>query len=210
MGFDSGRARKRSRTVDCKPTQDFVKEPATSFDSRSTRKRSCTTTNRPTLDPLDLPQRVLLRDVFFLNAEKSIYVLVGFYPARYYRVLTEFGVPRLAPIILTEQHLTTSMGYLPKLCDAMCRGERYARKDGVFGLLYSGGTHSVARMYQDTRYIIFKLADLRYLMNRVKFVQVRQAKYILAPDDVRAYAVAALGSTEFVEPNPAAISTCLV
>jgi hypothetical protein len=28
---------------------------------------------------------------------------------------------------------------LPKLCESMCRGERYARKDGVFGLSYSGG-----------------------------------------------------------------------
>jgi hypothetical protein len=83
----------------------------------------------------------------------------------------------------------------------MCRGERYACKDGVFGLLYSGGTHSVARMYQDTRYIIFKLSDLRYLMNMVKFVQVRQAKYILVRDDVRAYSIAALCESEFIEPN---------
>jgi hypothetical protein len=47
----------------------------------------------------------------------------------------------------------------------MCRGERYARKDGVFGLSYSGGNLDVAGMYLDKRYIVFKLANLRYLMN---------------------------------------------
>jgi hypothetical protein len=85
----------------------------------------------------------------------------------------------------------------------MCRGERYACKDGLFGLLCSGGTDSVARMYQDTRYTILKLADLCYLMKMVHLLQVRQARYSLARDDVRAYAIAALGSSEFDEPNPA-------
>jgi hypothetical protein len=95
------------------------------------------------------------------------------------------------------------MEHLPKLCEAMSSGERYACKDGVFGLLYNGETHSVARMYQGTQYIIFKLADLRYLMSMVNFVQIQQGKYIVTRDDVRAYAIAALGSSEFVEPNPA-------
>jgi hypothetical protein len=103
------------------------------------------------VDPLELPQRVLLRHVFFLNSERSRYVSVGFYPARYYRVLTEFGGPRIAPITLTERRLTILMEHLPKLCEAMCRGERHACKDGDFGLLYIGVTHSVARMYQYTR-----------------------------------------------------------
>jgi hypothetical protein len=175
------------------------------IDSRPARKRSRTTTitDRSTLDALDLPARVLLRHVYFLNVKKTRYVPVGIYPARYYRVLTEFGGRRIRPITLTE-HVTTLMEHLPKLCEAMCRGESYACKDGVFGLLYSGGTHSVARMYQDTKYIIFKLADLRYLMNMVHLVQVRQARYILPRDDVGAYAIAALGSSEFVELNPAA------
>jgi hypothetical protein len=138
-------ARKRTRTVSeevvySRPTQDFVEEPATGTDSRHARKRIKTTTDRPTLDPLDLPARVLLRHVFFLNAENSRNVSVGFYPARYYRVLTEFGGPRISLITLTEQHLTTLMEHLLKLCEAMCRGERYACKDGVFGLMYSGGT----------------------------------------------------------------------
>jgi hypothetical protein len=83
----------------------------------------------------------------------------------------------------------------------MCRCERYACKDGVFGLLYNGGNQAVARMYQDERYIIFKLADLRYIMKMMNFVQVLVATYTLARDDVRSYAASARGFTEFIETN---------
>jgi hypothetical protein len=55
---------------------------------------------RPTLDPLALPSRVLLRHVFFLIDEKSRYVSVGFYLARYYGVFAEFGAPRIATMTL--------------------------------------------------------------------------------------------------------------
>jgi hypothetical protein len=58
---------------------------------------------------------------------------------------------------------------------------------------------SVARMYQGAQYIIFKLTDFRYLINMLHLVQVRQAKYILARDDVRAYSIAALSASEFIE-----------
>jgi hypothetical protein len=56
-------------------------------------------------------------------------------------------------------------------------------------------------MYHGTQYIIFKLDDLRYLMNMLHLVQVRQSRYIIARDDVRAYSIAALGASEFIEPN---------
>jgi hypothetical protein len=102
------------------------------------------------------------------------------------------------------------MEHLPNLCEAMYRSESYASKDGVLGMLYSGGNQTVAGMYQDKRYIIFKLADLRYLMKMINFLQVLKAKCILALDDLRAYAACALGSTVFIEPNPLAISTCVI
>ena len=108
-------ARKRTRAhfvgggiIDPKwPTLDFVEEAIS-----------------PTLDTA----RVLLRRVFFLNAEKSRYVAVGFYPARNYQVLVEFGGLRIAPIILTEQHVRTLVEHLPKLYEIMCRGENYSTK----------------------------------------------------------------------------------
>jgi hypothetical protein len=83
----------------------------------------------------------------------------------------------------------------------MCRGERYKYKDEVFRLQYSG-TGSVATMYQNKRFVTFKLNELRCLMNMLHLVKVQQDKYILARDDVMAYTVAARGSTVFVEPQP--------
>jgi hypothetical protein len=65
-------------------------------------------------------------------------------------------------------------------------------------------------MYLDKGYIIFKLADLRYVMNNVNFVKVLVGKYTLARDYVRSYAASARGSTEFIEPNPLALSTCVI
>jgi len=42
------------------------------------------------------PQRVLLRHLFFLNASKTKYVSVGFYPARDYCSVTRLGEDWLA------------------------------------------------------------------------------------------------------------------
>ena len=156
-------------------TQDFIKED---------------------ISPAPDTTRVLLRHVFFLNEEKSWYVSVGFYPANNYQVLAEFGGPRIAPITLTEQHVKTLVEHLPALCEAMYRGEHYTCKDSPF-CLQSGGTHTTARMYRDKKCVSFKLADLRYMMNVLHFIQVQQTQYILA-QNVVAFVVAALGSIEFL------------
>ena len=148
---------------------------------------------------LNTGTRVLLRRVYFLNEEKSRYVSVGFYPSENYRVLAEFSGPRIVPITLTEQHVKTLMEHLPALCEAMHRGELYTCKDGPFRLR-SCKTHNNARMYRDRKCISFKLTDLRYMMNILPMVQAQQAQYILAQTDVTAFAVAALGSIEFIEP----------
>jgi hypothetical protein len=92
----------------------------------------------------------------------------------------------------------------------MCRGERYACKDGVFGLFCSGGNFYVARMYLDKRYIVFKLANLRYLMNMLYLVQAQVNKYTHAHDDVMSYVASARGRTEFIQTNPSSTAdiTC--
>ena len=46
--------------------------------------------NNPAFDP----KRVLLRRLFFINKYRTKYVSVGFYPARDYLPLVEFGVIR--------------------------------------------------------------------------------------------------------------------
>jgi hypothetical protein len=88
----------------------------------------------------------------------------------------------------------------------MGRSERYACKDGVFRLLYSGGNRTVARMCLDTRSIIYKLAEVRYLMNMLNVVQVLVSKYTEARDNVRSYAASACGFSEFFQPNPLSTS----
>jgi hypothetical protein len=162
--------KKRSSSVDSKPDRKHRR----SDDSKPayTRRYTVASHRLLTLDILEQSPQVLLRRVFFLNAERSRYVSVVFYPARFHYVLIEFGGAHLSPIIITEQQLMTISEHLPKLCEAMCRSEHYACKDGVFRLLYSGGNRAVAIMCLDKRYIIFKLADLCYLMNMLNFVQV--------------------------------------
>ena len=44
------------------------------------------------------------------------------------------------------------------------------------------------------------------MMNMLHYVHVQQTQYILAQNDVMAFAIAALGSIEFVEPPHTATS----
>jgi hypothetical protein len=129
--------RKRGRSVGSKPERKQRRSVA----SKPARKRDSHTIvsyRRPTVDLLEQSPQVLLRHAFFLNNEKSRYVSVGFYPARFYYALIEFGGAHLLPVIINEQHLIALSERLPMICEAMCRGERYTFRDGVFRLLYTG------------------------------------------------------------------------
>jgi hypothetical protein len=136
--------KKHGRSVGSKPER----KQRRSVSSKSARNCGCHTAavsqRRPTLDLLEQSLQVLLRRVFFLNTEKSKYVSVGFYPPRFYYALIEFGGVLLLPVIIIDQHLTTLSEHLPELCAAMCLGERYTFRDGVFRLLYRGGNRAVA------------------------------------------------------------------
>ena len=70
----------------------------------------------PALDP----NRALLRRVFFLDENKTRYVLVAFYPSMDYMPMVEFGWSKIGPIRLTEQQVTAMAEHLPRLCDASC------------------------------------------------------------------------------------------
>ena len=54
-------------------------------------------------------------------------------------------------------------------------------------------------MYRGKQFVGFKLDELRYLMSILHFVRDQQTRYILPQNDVMAYVIAALGSTEFVD-----------
>jgi len=74
----------------------------------------------PTTQPSDIctywppnaafdPKRVLLRRMFFINEDKTKYVSVGYYPARDYQPLVEFGAIRWGgskSLILTDEQAT--------------------------------------------------------------------------------------------------------
>ena len=81
-------AAKRRRGRRYLPTEEQQLPPDASFSAYSD---ICTYwAAKPAFDP----QRVLLRRLFFLNANETKYVSVGFYPARDSLPLVEFGVIR--------------------------------------------------------------------------------------------------------------------
>jgi hypothetical protein len=69
------------------------------------------------IGPLFDPQRVLLRRIFFIDSDRTRYVSVGYYPARNYDVLLEFGGSMIKPIALTEANVRTLAEHLPTLCE---------------------------------------------------------------------------------------------
>jgi hypothetical protein len=133
---------------------------------------------------------------------------VGFYPSLNYKVLVEFGGPRITPICLTEQQVKTLWGNLPNLSDALCRNEAFTRREELFHLQRTA-TVWVAKMYLGKSFINFRFQELRNLMDISPFIADHQTKYILAQNDVIQYTVAALGSTQFVDPPPIATNHIL-
>jgi hypothetical protein len=79
--------------------------------------------NNPAFDP----NRVLFRRLCFINEDRAKYVSVGFYPARDYLPLVEFGVVRRGggpkTIIISDEEVDAMAERLPMLRDAMCSGE---------------------------------------------------------------------------------------
>ena len=78
-------------------------------------------------NPAFYPKRALLRSLFFVNEDRTKYVSFGFYPARDYLPLVEFGLVRrgcgLKNLILSDEQLDAMAERLSMLRDAMCSGE---------------------------------------------------------------------------------------
>jgi len=70
-------------------------------------------------NPAFYPKRVLLRRLFFINEDRTKYVSVGFYHARNYLPLVEFGFLRRAggpkTLILSDEHVDSLAETLPTL-----------------------------------------------------------------------------------------------
>jgi len=100
-------------------------------------------------------KRVLLRRMFFINEDKTKYMSVGFYPARDYHHLLEFGAIRRAgskSFILTYEQFAALADSLPSISDSMCvGGDRVIIKceSGNFRL-HTPKRHGSARLFFST------------------------------------------------------------
>jgi len=71
------------------------------------------------------PKRDLLRRMFFINEDKTKYVSVGYYPARDYQPLVEFGAIRRGgskSLILSDERDAALANCLPAIGDSICVG----------------------------------------------------------------------------------------
>ena len=78
------------------------------------------------------PNRAMLRRVFFIAEDKSKFVSVGFYHARGYQPLAEFGGVKKLPLLLNAQQLQTMADNIAALCNALSTNEHFSTKDGDF------------------------------------------------------------------------------
>jgi hypothetical protein len=149
------------------------------------------------------PNRLLLRRIFFIDGDKTKYVSVGFYPARDYQHLVEFGTIRRGgggskSIILANEHVNWLAERLPEGSD-MCETGSVS---GGGNSRLTRNRRGVARLYFDTQYISLTSQDLRYLARMFHIVQKQLRDYIIAMPDVLSYVTASLNSTSYTEHAP--------
>ena len=118
----------------------------------------------PTFDP----KRVLLRRMFFINEDKTKYVSVGYYPARDYKPLVEFGAIRRGgskSLILSDKQDTALADGLPAIRDFMCVSEDHVVKceSGNFRL-HTCRRHGSVRLFLGTEYVSLTQPDIDYLV----------------------------------------------
>jgi len=115
------------------------------------------------------PKRFLLRRMFFINEDKTMYVSVGYYPARDYQTLVEFGAMRRGGskcLILSDEQVAALAYCLPAIRDSMCVGEDRVFikcEGGNFGL-HTPKKHGSARLFVGTENISLTQPDMDYLV----------------------------------------------
>jgi len=128
-----------------------------------------------------LAKRVLLRRKFFVNDDKTTYVSVGYYPARDYQILVEFGSIRKGGskcLILADERVAALADCLPSIRDSMCvGGDRVVIKceSGNFRL-HTPRRHGSARLFVGTEEISLTQPDMDYLLRVFHIIQ-QQLRY---------------------------------
>jgi len=140
----------------------------------------------------------MLRRVFFIAEDKSKYVSVGYYSARGYQPLADFGGTKKLPL-LNAQQLQTMADNIAALCNALSTNEHFA-KDGDFKI-NTTGSYMVDRVYLGKQYLSFtyELHNLAYIMY---MIQNQMTFYIAAVTDVMTYIDTAHSSDTYMEPPP--------
>jgi len=128
----------------------------------------------------------MLRRVFFIAEDKLKYVSVGYYPARGYQPLAEFGGAKKPPLLLNAQQLQTMADNIAALCNALSTNKHFAKKDGDFKT-NTTGSYRLARVHLGKPYLSFTYEELRNLAYIMYTIQNQMAFYITAMTDVMAY-----------------------
>jgi hypothetical protein len=128
------------------------------------------------------------------------YVSIGYYPARNYESMVEFGSVRNNQIILTEPQVRFLAETIPNMCESLCNNESTTFKDGDIRLTTTGSI-KVARLYLGTYYISLKLQELRYLREMFYIINNQQILYMRALPDVLTYSTAAQSSAIYIDPQ---------
>jgi len=121
------------------------------------------------------PKRVLLRRMLFINKDKTKYMSVGFYPARDYQPLVEFGATRRGgckSLILTDEQVTALADCLLEIRDSMCvGGDRVIKCESGNFRLNTPEKHGSARLFVGTDYISGTQPDPDYLVRVFHILQ---------------------------------------
>ena len=99
------------------------------------------------------PNRAQLRRVFFITEDKSNFVSVGYYPARGYQPLAEFGGAKKLPLLLDAQQLQSLAENIATLCNAVSANEHLTRR--TVTKMNTTGSYRFARVYLGKQYLSF-------------------------------------------------------
>jgi len=142
-------------------------------------------------------------------------VSVGFYPARDYLPLVEFGVMRSCgskAVIHTDEQVYTLVQCLPAIADVMCKEGKdetpvFKRESGNFRLGTPKRHPGLTRLYVGSEYISLTSLDLHYLAQKFNIVHQQLRDYVLASPDLLSYVTMPLTSVVYVEPMPNEVHT---
>ena len=122
--------------------------------------------------------------MFFINEDKTKYVSVGYYPARDYQPLVEFGAIRRGGskcLILSDEEVTALADCLPAIRDSMCvGGDRVIKCESGNFRLHTPKRHGSARLFVGTEYISLTQPDIDYLVRVFPILQQQLRDYIIA------------------------------